>query len=53
MSAEIHNPDVEVQNREVRIQAILAITLKDMLSMHRAERKDEMKNKKILDETNS
>jgi hypothetical protein len=25
--------------------------LKDMLSMHRAEWKDQMKNKKILDET--
>jgi hypothetical protein len=35
----------------IRIQAILAMMLKDMLSMHRAEWKDEMKNKKILDET--
>jgi hypothetical protein len=35
----------------IRIQAILAMMLKDMLSMHPcAKWKDEMKNKKILDE---
>ena len=32
----------------IRIQAILAMMLKDMLTMHRAEWKDERKNKKIL-----